>query len=285
MGLLRKAEEIVSQVHSTKKNWPVFSEEAAGFARDFFWSERAAFFRAFPVLVRFLILAAERTDPLDRNKPVANYFDLLDLLFEQEGDTSGLRPLAELWVDALTRSSIDPAPHGRRIFESLKKIHSTFPAIDVGGAVQLLINALAKAQTALKFPAEAVLAPLAALLPPEDFELLKRFGGPGQRLILQSLDGAQQRLRSGDARGALDLISRIDFDVLDERKAVELLFDITERDVTADTAGPLIDAVAACLAAVSERSARVLETVSTSTFPASFAVSSTGAGPTFALRS
>ncbi len=121
VGLLRKAEEIVSQVHSTKKNWPVFSEEAAGFARDFFWSERAAFFRAFPVLVRFLILAAERTDPLDRNKPVANYFDLLDLLFEQEGDTSGLRPLAELWVDALTRSSIDPAPHGRRTFRVPQK--------------------------------------------------------------------------------------------------------------------------------------------------------------------
>ncbi len=123
----------------------------------------------------------------------------------------------------------------------------------MGGAVQLLINALAKAQTALKFPAEAVLAPLAALLPPEDFELLKRFGGPGQRLILQSLDGAQQRLRSGDARGALDLIARLDFAMLDDRKAVELLFDLAQEPNQSALSRA---AVAACLSSVSALSPR-----------------------------
>jgi hypothetical protein len=72
VGLLRKAEEIVSQIHSTKKDWAAFSEVLNGFAIDFYWSEPEGFYHAFDILAHFALRAAERVSSADRLKPVSN---------------------------------------------------------------------------------------------------------------------------------------------------------------------------------------------------------------------
>ena len=53
VGLLQKAEEIITKILSTKKDWPAFSELLNGFTSDVFWSSRDAFYGSVPMLVPF----------------------------------------------------------------------------------------------------------------------------------------------------------------------------------------------------------------------------------------
>jgi hypothetical protein len=86
VGLLLKAEEIVSYAHSTKKDWVSFSEKLSGFSQDFYWSSADAFCRAFDIIAHYMLIAAEHISGDNQIKALSNYFDLLDLIIENEHD-------------------------------------------------------------------------------------------------------------------------------------------------------------------------------------------------------
>ena len=263
VGLLHKAEELVSQAHSTKKNWPVFSEEVVGFARDFFWSDTAAFHRAFGILVRFLLQAADGADREDRSKPLSNVIDLLDLLLDNERDRTRLREACVAWVEALSRSPADLSLQAKHLAVSLGRMHEQFPELTLQGAVQPLISSLRRATGSLVLLDRPTLGPLMAL-PPGDAEELSRLGEPGRERMQQLLHEADERLKYGDPGAALGLIARLDLDMLDDRKAVELLFTIAHKGLSARSAGPLAGIVGAYLSSVPALSARARELFSTS---------------------
>jgi pyruvate, orthophosphate dikinase len=263
VGLLRKAEDIVSQVHSTKKDWAAFSEKVSDFALDFYWSSTEAFYRAFGILARFTILAAEHTNSADQSKPISNYFDLLDLLIEHESDMTRLSSLTELWTILLTRSSIDLSPQVRRAATSLERVRDKFPNLDLRALVLQLITSLRNATASQMFLYSRVLDPLAAMIPAGDAEMLARFGQPGYRRMAQALHEAELRVEKGDIGGAVGLIAGLDFDILDDRRAVGLLFDIAEKDLSQELAGPLIEVIAIYLSTASHLSGRAVENIST----------------------
>ena len=61
-GLLKKAEEIVSDVLSPKQDWKRFSEKINSFSKDLFWFDREAYYVWYKVLVRWSVNACERID-------------------------------------------------------------------------------------------------------------------------------------------------------------------------------------------------------------------------------
>ena len=263
VGLLRKAEDIVSQAYSTKKDWAAFSEKVSDFARDFYWSSAEAFYRAFGILARFTILAAEHTNSADQSKPISNYFDLLDLLIEHEIDLTRLRSLTELWATLLSRSSINLSPQARRAAASLERVRDKFPNLDLRALVLLFITSLRTAASSLMFLQNRVLDPLTARIPARDAEMLARFGESGYQRMVQSLHEAELRVERGDICGAVGLIAGLDFDILDDRRAVWLLFDVAEKDLSPELAGPLVEVIAMYLSMASHLSYRAVETVST----------------------
>jgi pyruvate,orthophosphate dikinase len=261
VGLLRKAEEIVSLVHSTKKNWPAFSEKVGGFARDFFWSDSAAFHRAFAILVRFLLQAAEGAGSAD--KPLSNVVDLLDLLLDNEQDRTLLRAACAAWIEALSRSPVDLSQQAQHVAASLGRVHEQFPELGLQGAVKPLISSLSNATGSLILLESTGLLPPAAL-PPGDAEQLSRLAEPGRERMQQLLNEAEERLEQGDIGAALGLIARLDLDMLDDRKAVELLFAIAHKDLSDRSAAPLSGIIAAFLSSVPALSARAREMFTTS---------------------
>ncbi len=244
IGLLQNGEEIVAQIHSTKKDWSAFSEKLNGFSLDIFWGVRDAFYEVFDILVRFALLAAERAGSGGSNKPLSNYFDLLDLPLANEPDRSRLRPPAERWLSALSQSSIDLSPLAHRVAATFQNIRKKLPDIELGGALPLLIKSLKGRSASLQFLDDAILEPLNALIPEQDRALLSRFGEPGKRRMLEKLAEAEVRLDKGEPDQTLDEIASIDPDILDEGKAVSALFDIAEVDLSVSS----IDAFSAIIA-------------------------------------
>jgi pyruvate,orthophosphate dikinase len=258
VGLLQKAEELVSLAHSTKKNWPAFSDKVGGFGRDFFWSDSSAFYRAFGILVRFLLQAAEGAEINDRNKPLSNVIDLLDLPLENEQDRTALRAACVAWLDALSRSPVDLSLQARHLAASLGHVHERFPELGVQGAVQQLISSLRKAAGGLMLLDSRALGMLAAL-PAGDAEQLSRLGEQGRERMLLFLKEAEGLTIRGDAGSALSLIAGLDFDLLEDRKAIELLFAIANKNVSSRSAGPLAAIIAAFLPSAPKLSARAQE--------------------------
>jgi pyruvate,orthophosphate dikinase len=240
-GLLHRAEEIVSQIHSTKKNWAAFSEMLYGLAIDMFWSAPDAFYGAFDIVARFLILAAERSGTAEAGKPVSNYFDLLYLPLSQEEAPLRLRSAAGSWMTLLSRSSVDLSALAQRAIAVLRKLHDTCPEVDVADAVRILIASLRGRTSARRFLERRTAAACDGLIPSEARESLLRFGEPGRDGILQKLDEAGKWLENGDCGQALDRIADIDLDVLDDRKTVSALFSLMEKDLSETTADSFAD--------------------------------------------
>ena len=242
VGLLQRAEEIVSQIHSTKKDWVAFSNKLNGFAMDFYWSEPEAFYRAFDILVHFTLLAAERAAPGDTGKPVSNFFDLLEALLEKEHERTRLRALAETWISALSRSSLDLSQHARRAVAAIQEIHKKFPDINTSGALTRLVGSLRATSASMTVLDSRLLAVLGKIISPET-ELLSRFGEPGKRRMEGHLIEAERRLGAGEDGQALEIVAGCDLDILDDRNAVSALFDFAENKLATAPAETLAEAI------------------------------------------
>ena len=243
VGLLQKAEEIVSQIHSTKKDWAVFSQALNGFSIDFYWSVPEGFYRAFDIIGHFALRAAERVSSADMGKPVSNYFDLLEVPLRAERDQKSLRPLAETWLLMLSRSAIDLSSQAMRAVAVLKDLIQKFTGIEIKGVLSLLISSLQKKRMSVTFLSKHLLTALDKFISIEDRELLSKFGEPGQLRIAQELAEAKQLLAEGDADRVLDMIAEIDIQALDDRQYVSTFFDIVETKLAAESANTFVEAM------------------------------------------
>ncbi len=261
VGLLHKAEEIVSQVHSTKKDWAAFSERLSGFSRDYFWSSAEAFCRAFGIIAHFMILAAEHTSGDNQIKALSNYFDLLDLIIEHEHDQNRLVALTKQWVKYLSRSSISLAPHARRAAAAQEQILGKLPDLDLKKLALKLITSLRNAAPSKILLNNRMLNLLSAVIPAGDAEMLARFGEPGYLRMAQDAQESEMRLKRGDIVGAIGLIAGLDLDILDESKSVGLLFEIAERDLSPESVGPLVEFIDLYLSSLANLHGRAAETI------------------------
>ncbi len=261
-GLLQQAEEIVSQIHSTKKDWAAFSNKLDGFARDFYWGEPEAFFRAYGILVHFALLAAERVVPVERAKAVSNYFDLLEVPLENNTDLLRLRTLVGTWLAGLSRSSLDLSVQARRAVNAIRRIRTSFPDMDTSGALPPLVRSLRAKSAALIVLPDRLIAALESVITPGEREALSRFGEQGQRKLEQDLTGAEQCLKSGEAGKALDIAAGLDLDILDDRKSVSVLFDVLEKNLTTKSADLSAEVVAEFLPSAGRMTGPALTLVS-----------------------
>ncbi len=239
-GLLQKAEEIVAQIHSTKKNWAVFSDKLWGLSIDMFWNLPGAFYGAFDLFTRFLLLAAERSSGEETPKPLANFLDLLSLPLAREEDALRLRSAADTWTSALSRSRLELSREARRAVDVLRELLRKYPAADILTAVRRLLDSLGGTISSRPFLDQQTVLALAALLPEHDAGILIRFGEQGRERILRQLDDARIRLDAGDAEGSLDAAAGIDLDVLDDRKTAEALLDVMESNLSGGTADAFV---------------------------------------------
>jgi pyruvate, orthophosphate dikinase len=258
VGLLQKAEEIVSQIHSTKKDWASFSQALNGFAIDFYWSVPEGFYRAFDILAHFALRAAERACGADRCKLLSSYFDLLELPLNADRDQKSLRPIAETWLQMLSRSPIDLSAEAMRTILVLKDLLRKFPDIEISGVLTLLIGSLQKKRSKVTFLNNQRLISLRKFVSTEDYELFSKFGEPGQLRIAQELVEAEHQMAKGDAVRVLNIIAEIDMLALDDRQYISTFFEIAEKELKAKSADAFSEAIGVYLASAHQLSDQAL---------------------------
>lgn len=265
VGLLQKAEEIVSQIHSTKKDWAALSVMLNGFSIDFYWNAPEGFVSAFDILAHFTLLAAERTGAHNADKTVSNYFDLLELPLHNERDQKSLGSLSEAWLLNLSRSSVGLASQAKRTAALLRELHGKFPSIAISGVLSLLIGSLRKKNASVTVLSRRPLNALGQYIAGEDRDLLSRFGEPGLKRQAQKLAEAGQQLGKGEAEKALDLIEDLDFDILHDEKSITVFFDIAEKNLSPASADAFIDGMTVYVSSVRRLSRQALASLRTMT--------------------
>jgi pyruvate,orthophosphate dikinase len=247
VGLLQRAEEIIALLHSTKKDWTALSEKLHGLFIDLFWSTPDVFSGTFDILARFTLLAAERAGTPETSKPLANYFDLLDLALRQQPDR--VRATAAEWTSLLARSAIDLSALPRRACETLQAARTAVSGPDLTAVVRSLIASLRRRDRTRAFLDNRILDRLGRAVPRKDVERLGRYGEPGRRAFGELLGSAERQLEEGDPLPALDLVAGLDFEILDEHKALAALFELAEERLSAGSADVFGELFAAVFAA------------------------------------
>ncbi|HEX9112914.1 MAG TPA: hypothetical protein VF888_01095, partial [Nitrospirota bacterium] len=235
-GLLQKAEAIIAQIHSTKKDWPAFSELLHGFAYDAFWSARDAFYSGYAILVRFAVKAAERTGRAVTVKPVSNVLDLIELPLGREEDEDRLRTASGIWVRELSGSPIDLSTQLRQAAPLLRSLHERFPGADIGPLLAGLFGSLGDKVRLMPTVSPSFLDSLRGRMAPEEYALLARYGDEGKRDIAGKLGLAEKSLGQRPYGEALEFLVRLDPDVLDDGKMIEAFFDAAARHLNVSSA-------------------------------------------------
>ena len=236
VGLLQKAEEIIAKIHSTKKDWPAFSELLHGFAYDAFWSSRDAFYGGYAILVRFALKAAERTDRGVTGKPVANVLDLIALPLEREEDEGKLRLAIDVWLRELSGSSIDLSSQLRQAAPLLRSLHERFPDADIGPILARMLGSLREKIRLVPSLSRSFLDSFTGSMDAGEYALLARYGDDGRSGMARGLAQAEAEREAGAYGRVLDFLSRLDPDAVDDGKMIEAFFDASARHLTAGSA-------------------------------------------------
>ncbi len=247
VGLLQEAEAVVAQLHSTKKDWAAFSEKLNGYSVDFFWAVPEAYYRAFDVLTHFSLLAAARCGAASSGKPLSNYFNLLELPLVNERDPSRLRSPAQVWTTALASSSLDLSVLTTRTVALLRDLNTNVPDVDLRGVLLRLITSIREKIESAPFLNAQALESLGGVIPQDDAGLLARFGEAGRRHMLETLAHAEQWTEKGEPGRALAKIAGSDTDILDDRKAVSLFFDVMEKNLSSESSDAFVKGIDALL--------------------------------------
>ncbi len=196
-GLLKKAEDIISHIISTKKDWRKFSEELNTFARDLFWHAPAGFQRCYQILARFSLMACEKAGLSLHDKAVANFLYLAELPLEDLSDEKRLRPLLEIWLGELKGSPACLSCSFSRARYVVKGIMKRFPDLDPSPAMRPLILSLRRIIEMTPAVPDAALETLRIVLPLSEFHGIAPFGEGARKKAALRIDSAETMLDEG----------------------------------------------------------------------------------------
>ncbi len=261
VGLLQKAEEIITRILSTKKDWPAFSELLNGFASDLFWSARDVFYGSFPILTRFLFMTAERSDSSATSKPVSNLLDLIGLPLEQETDGHVLRPALARWLNELKGSSVDLSPQLRAAVRTLASIHDKFPDAEIAPVLVGLLSSLRKKLASLPVLSPTTLRAFEARTTAGEYAVLADYGEVRREELIQMLDEAGRDLDRGLLSKTFASLLGLDPDLFDDRKMIVAVYEAVARNISADSADEFTAALAGIFSLFPRLSGRALNAV------------------------
>jgi len=261
VGLLHKAEEIITKILSTKKDWAAFSELLNGFAADLFWSAREAFYGSFLILARFSLKAAERTDLTVTGKPVANFLDCIGLPLEHETDVRALRAAVELWLAELRDSSVDLSGQLRATSRTLASIHEKFPDAGFAPVLTGLLSSLRKKLAAMPPLSASTLLQFKERVTSDEYASLAQYGDARRGRLLQELAEAGRDPGKGAFDKVLVFLNSLDADILEDGKMLTAVYEAVARNITADSADEFMAALAGIFPLFPRLSGRALDAV------------------------
>ncbi|HUI68582.1 MAG TPA: PEP/pyruvate-binding domain-containing protein [Nitrospirota bacterium] len=265
VGLLQKAEEIISKILSTKKDWSAFSEKLNGFSIDLFWSARNVYYGAYTILVHFLLKAAERTDVIGTSKPVSNLLEIMELPLERETDPKKLQLAAAAWLREVKDSSVNLSVNLRRAVNVLSSVDEKFSDAEIEPVIRNLLNSVKEKAASMPTFGLAILHPVSTFLSLDEYELLNKYGDRGRQEFSHKLSDVVRFIESKEYRRALDIFADLDTDILDDEKMVAAFFEIAGNHISEDHARSFSTALIELFAISPKLSRNALENIKSNT--------------------
>jgi pyruvate,orthophosphate dikinase len=236
VGLLKKAEEIISEILSTKKDWKKFSEKINSFSKDLFWFDRESYYVWYEVLMRWSLKACERMDSRDLNKAVSNVMALVELPMEKEVDRQKLKFLVDKWLDNIKDSSINlsagPADSGK----AFSGIIQAFPEADVAPSLKLFIRSLGERLQNTPVLGDDLLNGIKDILPEDDFMLLSDYTEGRKNKLLGTMSNARIYVDKREYARIFEAVDAADTWLSKDRDMITFFFEVLERNLTKDSA-------------------------------------------------
>ena len=242
-GLLKRAEGIISEIFSTKKDWGKFAETLHSFSIDLFWSDRDAYDSWYRALVRHSLLACEKIGVTGRGKAVSNFLSLMGLPLERETDRKRLDFYADIWLRAAESTTADLSCDFSQAGEVISGIHDRIPSAAIGAVLTSLLVSLRERVARSPVIHDSVLEMLRGIVSPADIVLLDRYSGKTREETLRSIHTALTLLREESYGAALKRFAGIEARLTLETEMVDAFFGVMERGMGEDSAGALIRGV------------------------------------------
>ena len=198
VGLVKKAEDIIAAILSTKQDWNKFSEKINSFSRDLFWFDRKAYRAWYEVLVKWSLYAAERVGSADRNKAVTNVLSLIELPLENETDREQLVFLANAWLGKINVSAIDFSACFIQSVKTFSRIHEVFPEADLRQALQKFVDSLHDLIGSVPAVPDDILERIKALVSDDDFSRLSGCSERKRNSLMDTLSSVSAGLERKD---------------------------------------------------------------------------------------
>ncbi len=242
VGLLKKADDIISGILSTKQDWKKLSEDMNSFSKDLFWFDRQSFYLWYEVFVRWSLKACERMESAARDKAVANVLSLMELPLEREEDRQKLEFSADLWLRRVTDSSIDlsgRAAHARKVFSQICEL---VPGADIRPALRVLIMSLERRLRGTPVLSMDVLRGIKGTIATDDYSILCDYSEERRKGLLESLAGMSLSLDREEYSGVFEALDSIGSWLSKDKDMITVFYDVIDRNITGDNAAGLADA-------------------------------------------
>ena len=234
-GLFNRAEDIISKVFSTKKDWRKFSEEINSFAKDLFWSDREAFYQWYGILTDYSHKAAEAVDSALREKPVENFLFLIELPLENESDKEKLQQAAAAWLRKM-KGPIELSRVFSQTGKILTTLHSRVPDADLEAALRQLLHSLKGLSIRTPAMPSAILDTLRQIVPESDLSRLAAYSEEHRESFLANISRLESLLNAKRYPEVLAGINETDFSFSHDTEMTDIFFAIIEKNIRQETA-------------------------------------------------
>ncbi len=241
-GLVKKAEELIAQALSTKKDWRRLSDEVAGFSRDLFWFAREAYYQWYELLVRYSLKACERVELAVGDKPVSNFLTLMEFPLEHEPDQDKLKRLAGIWLRDIRGSAIDLSYRFKQARRVLSALHEKAGA-EIGPALRVLLLSLRKKAQRSAAIKDSVLRDMEGVVAHDDLEKLSRYSEKGRKAVLFHISAAEAMVEKKEPDGIFTKIDEINSALPEDTEMADLFFSIIMKDMGRTSAVGLMNAL------------------------------------------
>jgi len=231
-GLLRKGEEIISSVLSTKKDLGKLSELINTFSRDLYWHDHDAFLLWYPLLVRSSSKASVGFAGEGTMKMVSNVVSLLEFPLEKEPGEDFLKKAVTIWLDETEQAGVDISLHFSSVLVLAKDIQRRFPSIDLLPLMKrLLTSASERAGTARSLSDEFV-STLSRSLSSPAVSQLEVMSERGRKRIRETIVEAEDLLKRGyPLVDIIEHVREVNISALSDAELIETVFNVIVRNL------------------------------------------------------
>jgi pyruvate,orthophosphate dikinase len=242
-GLLNNAENLLSKIVSTKKDWRKLSEEINSFSRDLFWVDRDSYYAWYGIFCIYSLKACKSLDDVFSDKLIANFLSLIELPLEKESDQKRLRVLVDIWLREIEGSSISLSHHARQVRSVISGICEKLPEMDIRAAIHTFIASLKEG--VMKTPAikDALLDAMGGALTRDDYTLLGKFSEHNRKELLLAITAAEAMAEGKEYAQFLEKIGEIGTSLADDSEMVNTFFNVIERNMTETSVKRLFEAL------------------------------------------